>query len=349
MAARHFEAAAWPAKIGMTWIDAHAHLPADHPDAERLLVELGVRVLNISLGLDPRGDWRANPMSGAQPYQQLAQAGSGRFAWCTAFDPPTLGDLEKPLAFSERIIAGLARDFAGGAVACKVWKNIGLEVKDRDGRFVMVDSPLLAPIFDYIAREDRVLILHTGEPRACWLPLDPVSPHFEYYSQHPQWHMHGKLEFPSHAELVLARDRVLERHPSLRVVGAHLGSLEYDVGELEARFRRFKNFSVDTAERLLDLSLQSPDRVRAFFEAFPDRVLYGSDLLFETAFSAMSDDERRAALAQMRSVLEQEQAYYRNAGAVPVRGKVLQGLGLSHDTARCLFEDNARNCYALGA
>ena len=332
----------------MTWIDAHAHLPADHPDAERLLAELGVRVLNISLGLDPGGAWRENPMSGVEPYQRLAEARAERFAWCTAFDPPTLADLEKPSAFTERIIASLARDFACGAVACKVWKNIGLEVKDGDGRFVMVDSPLFTPIFEYIAREDRVLILHTGEPRACWLPLDPVSPHFEYYSQHPEWHMHARTEYPSHAELILARDRVLERHPNLRVVGAHLGSLEYDVGELEQRFRRFKNFSVDTAERLRDLSLQSPARVRAFFEAYAGRVLYGSDLLFETAFSAMSDAERNAALGQVREVLEQEQAYYRNAGVVLVRGKHLAGLGLSAQAARCLFEDNARRCYALG-
>lgn len=330
-------------------IDAHAHLPADHPDADRLLDELGVQVLNISLGLDALGHWREQPMSGEQPYQQLAAAdGPRRFAWCTAFNPPSAADLERPGAYTERVMAELARDFKNGAVACKVWKNIGLEVRDRAGRFVMVDSPLLTPIFELIAREDRVLLLHTGEPRACWLPLDPVSPHFEYYSQHPQWHMHGRPDFPSHRALIAARDRVLERHRKLRVVGAHLGSLEYDVAELSARFRRFGNFSVDTAERLLDLSLQPLARVRAFFEAHHDRVMYGSDLLFETAFSAMSEAERQAALDQVRLVLEQERAYYGQAGQVLVRGKHVQGLGLSSHAQHCLFDDNARRCYALG-
>jgi predicted TIM-barrel fold metal-dependent hydrolase len=330
-------------------IDAHAHLPADHPDADRLLDELDVRVLNISLGLDARGQWREQAMSGEQPYQQLAaRQGPGRFAWCTAFDAPTPADLDQPRAYTERVLAELARDFASGAVACKVWKNIGLEVRDPSGRFVMVDSPLLTPIFELITREDRVLILHTGEPRACWLPLDPLSPHFEYYSQHPQWHMHGRPEVPSHQELIAARDRVLERHPKLRVVGAHLGSLEYDVAELAARLQRFNNFSVDTAERLLDLSLQEPARVRAFFEAHPDRLLYGSDLLFETAFSAMSEAQRQEALAQVRLVLEQERAYYGQSGLVLVRGKHLQGLGLSSHAQRCFFDDNARRCYALG-
>lgn len=329
-------------------IDAHAHLPADHPDAQRLLDELGVQVLNISLGLDSPGTWRGHAMSGEQPYQRLAQAGPRRFAWCTAFDPPTAAELEKPEEYTERTLASLARDFAAGAVACKVWKNIGLEVRDREGKFVMVDSSLLSPIFDFIAHEDRVLILHTGEPRACWLPLNPMSPHFDYYSQHPQWHMHGRPEFPSHEELIGARDRVLERHPRLRVVGAHLGSLEYDVGELEARFQRYPNFSVDTAERLLDLCLQPLARVRAFFEAHADRVLYGSDLLFEKAFSAMTDAERVAALDQVRQVLSQEQAYYRKLGIVRVRGRDVHALGLSERAACCLFDDNARRCYALG-
>jgi predicted TIM-barrel fold metal-dependent hydrolase len=332
----------------MTLIDAHAHLPADHPDAQALLAELGVQVLNISLGLDSAGRWRDSPMSGVEPYQRLAEAGPKRFAWCTAFDPPSASDLATPSAFTERTIALLARDFAGGAVACKVWKNIGLEVRDADGRFVMVDSPLLAPIFDFIAREERALILHTGEPRACWLPLEPNRPHFDYYSQHPEWHMHGRADFPSHAELIAARDRVLERHPRLRVIGAHLGSLEYDVGELEARFQRFANFSVDTAERLRDLAAQPLERVQSFFEAYGERILYGSDLLFETAFSAMSEAERGQALLQVRSVLAEEQAYYGESGVLQVRGRQLQGLGLSQATQRQLFEENARRCYALG-
>lgn len=331
----------------MPLIDAHAHLPADHPEAAALLDELGVQVLNISLGLDAEGTWRAGPMSGLQPYQRLAEARPRAFAWCTAFDPPTLADLDKPHDYVERTLATLGREFAAGAVACKVWKNVGMEVRDRQGRLLGVDDALFEPLFSFIEREDRVLIMHTGEPRACWLPLDPASPHYDYYREHPQWHMHGRTDFPSHAELVAQRDHVLERHARLRVVGAHLGSLEYDVGELEQRLRRYPNFSVDTAERLRDLGLQPQARVRDFFEAFSDRILYGSDLLFETAFSAMSTDERARSLAQVQSVLEQEQAYYRQSGLVQVRGKQLPGLGLSPATQQRLFETNARSCYGI--
>ena len=333
----------------MTLFDAHAHLPGDHPAAERLLAELGVRVLNISLGMDAAGKWRESPMSGVDSYRRLSREAPQRFAWCTAFDPPSLDDLALPGEYTERTIEQLAAEFADGAVACKVWKNLGMEVRGPSGDYVMVDSPVLTPIFEFIERQDRVLILHTGEPRACWLPLDPRSPHYDYYSQHPQWHMYGRPDRPSHAELIASRDRVLERHPKLRVVGAHLGSLEYDVGELELRLRTFKNFMVDTAERLLDLTLQPTERVRSFLESHANRVLYGSDLLFETAFSAMTEAERNTALAQVRQVLEQEQDYYyRRRGMVQVRGKLVEALELSTPTQQLLFQGNARSCFGLG-
>jgi predicted TIM-barrel fold metal-dependent hydrolase len=332
----------------MSVIDAHAHLPADHAEAQQLLAELDVQVLNISLGLDAEGKWREGPMSGVQPYQRLAEEQPRRFAWCTAFDPPTLSDLQKPAAYVERTLATLAGEFSAGALACKVWKNVGMELRDAGGHLVGVDSSLFTPIFEFIAREGRVLIMHTGEPRACFVPLDPRSPHYEYYSQHPQWHMYGKPDVPSHEQLVASRDAVLERHPNLRVVGAHLGSLEFDVAELEVRLRRYPNFSVDTAERLLDLALQPVERVRAFFEAYPDRVLFGSDLLYETAFSAMSERERAQALSHVRRVFEQERAYYGTAGEVTVRNRQVQGLALPEPVLAQLFERNARRCYGLG-
>ena len=62
----------------------------------------------------------------------------------------------------------------------------------------------------------------------------------------------------------------------------------------------------------------------------------------------MSEAERFAALGEVRLRLEQERAYYGQHGLVLVRGKHVQGLGLSNYAQRCLFDDNARRCYALG-
>jgi predicted TIM-barrel fold metal-dependent hydrolase len=72
-------------------------------------------------------------------------------------------------------------------------------------------------------------------------------------------------------------------HPQLRFVGAHLGSLEYDVDRIGAFLDRFPNASVDMAARMSQVQYQSVrdrEKVRDFFIRYQDRLLYGTDLTF---------------------------------------------------------------------
>ena len=134
-----------------------------------------------------------------------------------------------------------------------------------------------SPIYAFLAERSKPLLAHLAEPREAWLPLDPKSVHYGYYSSNPEWHLAGRAGFPSHAEIVAARDRVLERNPRLTVIGAHLGSLEHDVDELAKRLDRYPNFFVDCSARTVDLTRQPAEKVRAFLVRYQDRVLYGLD------------------------------------------------------------------------
>ncbi|HXF62214.1 MAG TPA: amidohydrolase family protein, partial [Caldilineaceae bacterium] len=223
-------------------IDAHIHYADDAPEFLGLLDELDLKLLNICFVHDEATPWHPQ----ADLYRSMTEQRPDRFAWCTSFDLPIPGDI----GFAERAIRSLEADFAAGAVACKVWKNIGMGVRRADGSCLMVDDPLFDPVFDYLAAADRTLLMHIAEPLACWQPLDPAGPHYNYYRDNPQWHMYNRPDMPSHAELIAARDRVLEKHPNLRIVGAHLASLEYDVDEVAARLDRYPNFAVDMSARL---------------------------------------------------------------------------------------------------
>ncbi len=322
-------------------IDAHTHLPADHPRAVALLEELGVKALNISIGLDSGGLWRQSVEFGAHGFEQLTREHGARFAWCTSFDAPRFDDP----AYAERCIALLARDFAAGAVACKVWKNLGMGVRDPQGKFVLVDHPLLDPIYEYLTREQRTLIAHVGEPRACWRPLEEDSPHADYYREHPEWHCYGKNDTPSWQELIDARDRLLTKHPKLRVVGAHLGSMEHDVGEVARRLERFANFAVDTAARTLDLALQDADLVRDLFRKFGERLLFGSDLLLERRLSEMSGAELDNALEAIRATYRRELDYYGSLRTFEWRRWQVTGLGLAQPALDRLLTTNARTWF----
>jgi predicted TIM-barrel fold metal-dependent hydrolase len=168
-----------------------------------------------------------------------------------------------------------------GAVAVKVWKNIGMDLRDKDGKFVMVDNPQLDPVFDFLAKSGITLIGHNGEPKDCWLPLEEmiVRGNKNYYSEHPEYHMFLHPDFPSYQDQIDARDHMLAKHPDLKFVGCHLGSLEWSLDELGQRLDKFPNMAVDLS-RMANLHIHAMNdrqKARDFFIKYQDRLVYGTD------------------------------------------------------------------------
>ena len=182
--------------------------------------------------------------------------------------------------WQQETIDRLKRTIDEGAVAVKVWKNIGMALKDADSNFVMIDHPRFDTIISFLESRQVPLIGHLGEPRECWLPLDQMILHKGYYSRHPEYHMYLHPEYPSYEKQVEARDNMLAKHPRLKFIGAHLGSLEWSLDELAKRLDRFPNMSVDLA-RMQDLFLHTKNnrqKTRDFFIKYQDRLLYATDL-----------------------------------------------------------------------
>jgi len=174
----------------------------------------------------------------------------------------------------------LKNSFDQGAIAVKVWKNIGMNLKDENGKFVMIDNPKFDPILDYLEENDIPLVGHLGEPRDCWLPLEEMTFHQEYYKSHPEYHMYLHPEYPSYEDQINARDNMLEKHPGLKFIGAHLGSLEWSLEELAKRLDKYPNMAVDLA-RMSDLYFHAKNDWQAthdFFVKYQDRLLYATDV-----------------------------------------------------------------------
>jgi predicted TIM-barrel fold metal-dependent hydrolase len=200
------------------------------------------------------------------------------FIFSTAF---TLEEWDDP-GWSDRVIDQLTKDFKNGAVGVKVWKNIGMDARDADGNLIMLDDPKFDDIFRFIRDQNKVLISHAGEPRNCWLPLEKmtVKNDREYFRDHPEYHMYLHPEFPPYEEQIEARNRMLDKNPSLTFIGAHLASLEWSVDEIAGFLERYPNASVDLAERISHLQYQSQEnyqKVRNFIIKYQDRILYGTD------------------------------------------------------------------------
>ena len=106
--------------------------------------------------------------------------------------------------------------------------------------------------------------------------------------------MYKHPDMPSYEDQIAARGRMLEKNPDISFVGAHLGSVEWNVDELAKTLDRFPNMAVDMAARMGQLFYQTHydrEKVREFFIKYQDRLLYATDM-------GASGNEDKAALVK---------------------------------------------------
>ena len=258
-------------------IDAHVHIHgvADHFMAQA--IEDNFRLLTINVDYP---DFPPVPEQ-ASTAVSLRKRFPGRVAFAGTF---TVENFTSPgwARGAQQQIDAARR---AGAVGVKLWKNIGMDLRDAAGRYVMPDDSRIEPIIAALERDHVVLLGHQAEPLNCWLPLPnmTVASERQYFSEHPQYYMYKHPEMPSHESILAARDRMLKAHPALRFDAVHLASLEWDVDRIAKFLDTFPNASVDLAARLVHLERQAShnrEKVRQFFIRYQDRILYGSDVAY---------------------------------------------------------------------
>ena len=322
------------ALAAMAPIDAHIHLYQDDPRFGDLMRRLNLRALNICV-IDDRDPFYKGlePQRGDVLKARLSTG--GRAVFCTTFSPY---DFEQP-SFAQRAVRQLEADFANGAIAVKIYKVMGMEMKSKAGNYVMPDDPAFEPVYQAIAAHNRTVVAHIAEPDSCWAPPNLSSPDYEYYKAHPGEYAYAHPEWPSKAAILAARDHFVEENPNLRVVGAHLGSMEVDVDQIAQRFDRYPNFAVDTAARVPYLMIQPHDKVRAFLIKYQDRVVYGTDL------EVQPNSNTENALKEWNDTYRRDWIFFSSGRTVEYLGHKYQGLSLPAPVLRRIFHANAAHWF----
>jgi predicted TIM-barrel fold metal-dependent hydrolase len=314
-------------------IDVHSHLYEDKSLLVDMLRRSRIHVVNVAVG---GTDGHIEIMH--RIAEDLHVRYPNVFSFASTFD---LTEIEEP-DFTQRTIRWLDETFERGAVMTKIWKEIGLKLKTRSGEFVLPNDPIFDGIYAELARRGKPLMAHIADPLDAWLPLDPQSIHYGYYSTTPEWHLYGRGEFPQHAKLIAARDNIMEKHPDLIVIGAHLGSLEHDVDEVADRLERYRNFYVDVAARTCDLSRQPTEKVRNFFLKYEDRILYGLDASWRPYRDGRrTDEEFIAFVARLEQRYRSDYAFYAGTGTVESAGRMVLALGLPRSVLEKFYSRNA--------
>ncbi len=236
--------------------------------------------------------------------------------------------------------ASLAASVRAGARGLKVWKDLGLHVRDERGELILPDDRRLAPLWDACAERDVPVFIHTADPVAFFDPVDERNERYEQLHAHPEWSF-ADPSFPRFDRLIDALETLVAANPDTTFVGVHVGGYAENLAWVGRMLEEHPNFSVDIAARVAELGRQ-PRATRELIVTHPDRVLFGIDE-FPPA---------RANYAIYFRFLETADEHFpHSTEEVPLMGRwAISGIDLPDDVLRTVYADNAlRLVPGLGA
>ena len=253
-------------------IDAHNHLGRwlskdwMTPDVDELLALLDAAHVSTVVNLD--GKWDDELDANLDRYDR---AHPGRFiTFCQADWSLLLTDDPAP-----RLVDQLRRSVDTGARGLKIWKDVGLEVRDGSGTLVMPDDERLQPLFAEAGALGVPVLIHTADPIAFFQPLDRHNERVDELAEFPEWWFGGPGR-PSFDALIDSLERLVGSCPQTTFIGAHVGCAAEDLARVDAMLTAYPNFVVDLSARMAELGRQ-PRASKKLIERHPKRVLFGSD------------------------------------------------------------------------
>jgi predicted TIM-barrel fold metal-dependent hydrolase len=245
---------------------------------------------------------------------------------------------EKEERFPEWAAARLKVQQSWGAAGLKIWKVLGLHVRDAQDVLVPVDDPRLDPIWQAAGELDLPVLIHVADPVAFFDPLDETNERWEELQEHPDWYFPSP-PFPAFLTIVEGLANLVARHPGTTFIGAHVGCYAENLAWVGSLLERCPNFYVDIGARLGELGRQ-PYTARRFFLQYADRILFGTD----TGPDLIS--YRKAY-----RFLETDDEYFNySPGDLPGQGRWhVHGLYLPEDVLEKIYYQNAQRILLKGA
>jgi predicted TIM-barrel fold metal-dependent hydrolase len=312
-------------------IDAHNHLGrwlTKHWAARdvRALLERMDRT-NVSAIVNLDGMWGTTLEANLTRYDR---AHPSRFATFAQLD---WRELDDGAGFGDRLAAGVRESAARGARGLKVWKNLGLHLRDTRGKLLMSDDRRLTPVWEACAVARIPVLIHTADPVAFFQPLDARNERLEELLENPDWWFGDRRRFPRFERLMERFERLVGANPATTFIGAHVAGNAEDLAWVSRMLDTYPNLNADIAARLAELGRQ-PRAAAGLFRRHPGRILFGTDE-FPPAVRTYQ------VYARFLETADEHFAY--SPGEAPGQGRwAVSGLDLPDTVLRKVYRDNAR-------
>lgn len=177
--------------------------------------------------------------------------------------------------WTARTVARLEQDVRDGAVGLKIYKSLGMDVRDTSGARVAVDDPRFDPVWAACGRLGIPVLIHTADPAPFWQPRGPENERWFELIERPN-RFRDPASYPPWESIIAEQHSVFRKHPDTTFINAHLGWMGNDLGRLGRLLDELPNVYTEIGAVLAELGRQ-PRFARAFLIQHQDRVLFGKD------------------------------------------------------------------------
>ena len=213
-----------------------------------------------------------------------------------------------------------------GAIGLKVYKNLGLNLRDSKGKRVPVDDKRLSFIWEECAKLNIPVLIHSGEPKAFFDPIDKFNERWLHAREKPN-SFRSSDQYPAFDKVMLEQHNMFRKHSKTTFINAHFGWYANDLSKLSKILDELQNVSVEFGAVINELGRQ-PRAAKKFFIEYQDRILFGKDIY--------KKDEYYIYFRVLETSDEYIQYYRKRHGLWR-----LYGMGLPDDVLKKIYYENA--------
>ena len=162
-----------------------------------------------------------------------------------------------------------------GATGLKIYKNLGLNLKDGEGNRVKVDDDRLQFIWEKCAELNLPVLIHSGEPIAFFQNIDKYNERWLHAKQRPS-SFRPSDKYPSFEIVMSEQYNMFKKNPKTTFINAHMGWYGNNLSKLDQQLIDLPNVYVEFGAVINELGRQ-PVSARKFFIKHQDRILFGKD------------------------------------------------------------------------
>ena len=178
--------------------------------------------------------------------------------------------------FEKNNIIQLENAVNQGVIGLKIYKNLGLTLRDSRNIRVPVDDDRLSHIWETCARLNIPVLIHSGEPKAFFDPIDKFNERWLHAREKPS-SFRPSDRYPSFDQVMYEQYQLFKKHPKTTFINAHFGWYANDLETLSKQLADLTNVYVEFGAVINELGRQ-PNTAKRFFEDYQDRILFGKDI-----------------------------------------------------------------------